>query len=83
MLLEYTNIFHTLCSNIGIKDDERNLVPKYQSGLHKYIQLEMDFFDKFSLGVSYKCVVKIEQKFKKRNKREFRSTNPPQQKHGK
>jgi hypothetical protein len=38
MVLEYTNIFHTLCSKLGIKDSERHLVFKYHSGLHRYIQ---------------------------------------------
>jgi hypothetical protein len=35
---EYTNIFHTLRSKLGIKDSERHLVLKYRSGLHRYIQ---------------------------------------------
>jgi hypothetical protein len=38
MVSEYTNIFHTLRSKLGIKDSERHLVLKYHSGLHRYIQ---------------------------------------------
>jgi hypothetical protein len=57
---EYTNIFHTLHSNMGIKHFERHLVLKYQSGFHRYIQIEMDFLDISSLGASYRYVVKIE-----------------------
>jgi hypothetical protein len=36
----------------------------------------MDFLDISSLGVAYRYVVKIEQKFKQWNKWEFGSTNP-------
>jgi hypothetical protein len=36
----------------------------------------MDFLDISSLGFAYRYVVKIEQKFKQWNKREFGSTNP-------
>jgi hypothetical protein len=65
---EYTNIFHTLCSNLGIKDSECHLVLKYCSGIHRYIQTEMDFLDISSLGVVYRYAVKIEQKFKQQSK---------------
>jgi hypothetical protein len=65
---EYTNIFHTLCSKLGIKYSEQNLVLKYRNGLHRYIQKKMDFLDISSLGVSFRYVVKIEQKFKKQSK---------------
>jgi hypothetical protein len=58
---EYTNIFHTLHSKLGIQDSERHLVLKYCSGLHRYIQTKMDFLDISSLGVAYHYVVKIEQ----------------------
>ena len=34
---EFTNIFHTLRTNLGIRDFERHLVLKYQGLLHKYI----------------------------------------------
>jgi hypothetical protein len=65
---EYTNIFHTLRSKLGIKDYERNLVLKYHNGIHKHIQTEMDFLDISSLGVSYRYAIKIEQKFKQQSK---------------
>jgi hypothetical protein len=65
---EYTNIFHTLHSKLGIKDFERHLVLKYRSGIHRYIQTEMDFLDISSLGVSYRYAVKIEKKFKQQSK---------------
>jgi hypothetical protein len=63
MVPEYTNIFHTFRSNLGIKDSERHLVLKYHSGLHKYIQTKMDFLDISSLGAAYRYAIKIEQKF--------------------
>jgi hypothetical protein len=50
MVLEYTNIFHTLCSKIGIKYFERNLVLKYPNDMHRYIEIEMVFLDISSLG---------------------------------
>jgi hypothetical protein len=68
MVPEYTNIFHTLCSKLGIKDFEWNLVLKHCSVLHRYIQTKMDFLDITSLGVAYRYAVKIEQKFKKKSK---------------
>jgi hypothetical protein len=43
----------------------------------------MDFLDISSLGASYRYVVKIEQKIKHPNKREFGSTNLQQPKHDK
>jgi hypothetical protein len=67
-VLEFTNTFHTLCTKLGIKDSERNLVLKYRGDLHRYIQTEMDFLDISSLGATYRYVVKIEQKFKHQNK---------------
>jgi hypothetical protein len=80
---EFTNTFHTLCTKLGIKDSERHLVLKYHGGLHRYIQTEMEFLDISSLGVAYRYVVKIEQKFKQQNKWEFGSANPQQPKYGK
>jgi len=62
--MEFTNTFHTLHTKLRIKDSERYLVLKYRGALHRYIQNEMDFLDISSLGVAYKYVVKIEQKFK-------------------
>jgi hypothetical protein len=67
-VLEYTNIFPTLCTKLGIRDSELHLVLKYCSGLHSYIQIDMEFLDISSLGDAYRYVVKIEQKFKKKNK---------------
>jgi hypothetical protein len=80
---EFTNTFHTLRTKLGIKDSERHLVLKYRGALHRYIQTEMDFLDISSLGAAYRYAVKIEQKFKHQNKREFRSANPQQPKYDK
>jgi hypothetical protein len=68
VVLESTNTFHTLYTKIGIKDSKGHLVLKYHGALHSYIQTEMDFLDISSLGVAYRYVVKIKQKFKQRNK---------------
>jgi hypothetical protein len=87
-VLEYTNIFHTLRSKLGIKDSERHLGLKYCSGLHKYIQTKMDFIDIPSLGAAYRYAVKIEQKFKQQSKWEkhgkgkYNSHNEGQSKEG-
>jgi hypothetical protein len=43
----------------------------------------MDFLDISSLGVAYRYVVKIEQKFRHQNKWEFISANPQQPKYEK
>ena len=43
----------------------------------------MDFLDISSLGAAYRYAVKIEQKFKHQNKREFGSANPQQPKYDK
>jgi hypothetical protein len=43
----------------------------------------MEFLDISSLGVAYRYAVKIEQKFKHQNKREFGSANPQQPKYDK
>jgi hypothetical protein len=48
-----------------------------------YIQTEMEFLDISSLGVAYRHVVKIEHKFKHKNKREIGSANMQQPKYGK
>jgi hypothetical protein len=72
---EFTNTFHTLCTNIGIKYFERHLVLKYRGALHRYIHTEMDFMDISSLSVAYQYAVKIEQKFKHQNKWDFGSAN--------
>jgi hypothetical protein len=34
---KFTNIFHTLCTKMGIKYSERHLVLKYHDGLNRYI----------------------------------------------
>jgi hypothetical protein len=83
MVSEYTDIFHTLRSNLGNKDSEKHLVFKYHSGLHRYIQKDMDFLDISLVGDAYRYAVKIEQKFKKQSKQEFRFENTPQWNHGK
>jgi hypothetical protein len=77
---EFTKIFHTLHTKLGIKYSKRNLVLKYYEAIHMYIQTEMDFMEISLLGVAYRYVVKIEKKFKHQNKWEFRSANtlPPQ-----
>jgi hypothetical protein len=80
---EFTNTFHTLRTKLGIKDSERHLVLKYRGALHRYIQTEMDFLDISSLGAAYRYAVKIEQKFKHQNKRDFVSANPQQPKYDK
>jgi len=51
---KYTNIFHTLCSKLGIRDSEKFLILKYRSGLQRYIETGMDFMDISSLGFSYR-----------------------------
>jgi hypothetical protein len=80
---EFTNTFHTLRTKLGIKDSKRHLVLKYSGALQRYIQTEMDFPDISSLGVAYRYDVKIEEKFKHQNKREFGSANPQQPKYDK
>jgi hypothetical protein len=42
---DFINIFHTLCTKLGIKDSERHMVLKYHDSLHRYIQTEMEFMD--------------------------------------
>jgi hypothetical protein len=82
-ILEFTNTFHTMRTKLGIKDSERHLVLKYRGDLHRYIQTEMDFLDISSLGVAYRYALKIEKKFKHRNKWEFGSANRQQPKYDK
>jgi hypothetical protein len=72
---DFTNIFHTLRTKLGIKDSERHLVLKYHGALHRYIQTEMEFLDISSLGAAYRYVVKIEQKLKQKT-RQFGPGNP-------
>ena len=47
---EFTNVFHTLRTKLGIKDSERHLGLKYRGCLHKYIQTEMEFFGHLVIG---------------------------------
>ena len=61
---KFTNIFHSLHTQLGIKDSELHLVLKYHGFLHKYIQEEMEFLNISSLSTAYQHVVKIKQKFK-------------------
>ena len=63
---DFTNIFHTLCTKLGIKDYEQHLVLKYHGALHRYIQTKMEFLDISSLGTAYQYAVKIEQKLKQK-----------------
>eukprot|EP00253_Pinus_taeda_P002175 PITA_02175 len=51
---EFTNIFHTLRTKLGIKDSEQHLVLKYRGSLHKYIQEEIKFLNTPSLGAAYR-----------------------------
>ena len=57
---ELTNLFHTLCTKLGIKDSEKHLVLKYRGCLHRYIREEMEFLDISSLGTTYWYAAKIE-----------------------
>jgi hypothetical protein len=59
-ILEFTNIFHTLRSKLGIKYYENHMVLKYYVCLHRYIQTEMELVDIASLGMTYRYAVKIE-----------------------
>ena len=34
---DFTNVFHTLHTKMGMKDSERHLVVKYHNGMHRYI----------------------------------------------
>jgi hypothetical protein len=78
---EFTNTFHTLHTNIGIKYSEWNLVLKYHGVLHRYTHIEMELMDIASLGATYRYVVKIENKFRHQNKWEFGSANTQQPKY--
>ena len=73
-MYESTNLFHTLCTKLGIKYSEKHLVLKYRNCLHRCIQEEMEFLDVSSLGMEYRNAANIEQKFKQK-KRDFGSAN--------
>ena len=51
--------------------------------MYKYIQIKMEFLDISSLEATYHYVVKIEQKFKQRNRQDFGSVNASKHKAGK
>ena len=70
-----TDLFHTMCKKLGIKDLEIHLVLNYHGCLQKHIQEEMEFLEITSLGMAYRYATKIEQKFKQK-KRDFGSANP-------
>jgi len=71
---EFTNLFHTLRTKLGIKDTEQHLILKYRGCLHKYIQEEIQFLNISLLGAAYRYAIKVEQKFKQK-KRDFGSVN--------
>ena len=71
---EFTNLFHTLRTKLGIKDSEQHLILKYRGCLHKNIQEEIQFLNIPSLGAAYRYAVKVEQKFKQK-KRDFGFVN--------
>jgi hypothetical protein len=79
---DFTNIFHTLRTKLGIKYSERHMVLKYHGALHRYIKTKMEFLDISSLGAAYRYAVKIEQKLKQKTS-QFGSGNPSQQNLGK
>jgi hypothetical protein len=63
---DFTNMFHTLRTKLGIKYSERHLVLKYHGSMHRYIQIKMEFLDISSLGATYRYAIKIEQKLKQK-----------------
>jgi hypothetical protein len=75
---EFTNIFHTLHTKMGIKYSKRHTVLNYCISMHRYIQVEMEFLDILSLGTTYRYVVKIKQKIEQKM-RQFGPGNPSQQ----
>jgi len=60
VVTEFRNIFHTLCTKMGIKDSEQHMVLKYHGALHRYIHTKMEFMDILSLGMAYRYSIKIE-----------------------
>jgi hypothetical protein len=57
-------------------------VLKYRGSLHRYIHTKMEFMYISSLGMTYRYVIKIEQKLKQKT-RQFGTGNPSQQNPGK
>jgi hypothetical protein len=86
---EYTNIFHTLRSKLGIKDYERHLVLKYHSGIHRYIQIEMQSKSVYISWTSphYAFLINMQSKSSRNSSSGVSGSsgfeNMPQQKHGK
>jgi hypothetical protein len=78
MVPEYTNIFHTLHTNLGIRDYEKHLVLKYHNDLHRYIKKDIDLLVDY-----YQYAIKIKKKFKQKNKWDLSFANPLEKKHGK
>lgn len=74
---DYTNTFHSLSAKLGINDSEKHRILKYRSGLHRYIQTEMDFLNIETLATAYKYATKIEEKSKQRWKRDYFANNKP------
>jgi hypothetical protein len=65
-VLDFTNIFHTLRTKLGIKYSERHLILKYHGALHRYIHTKMENLDISSLGATYRYAIKIKQKLKQK-----------------
>ena len=72
---DYTNTFHALFVKLGIEDSEKHQILKYRSGLHRYIQTEMEFLNIETLATAYKYATKIE--LKQKGKRDYFSNNKP------
>ena len=56
----YTNTLHTLTSKLGIEYSKKHRILKYHSGLHRYIQNEMELLNIGTLQTTFKYGVKIE-----------------------
>jgi hypothetical protein len=63
---ELTNLFHTLCTKLGIKYSEKHLVLKYRNCLHRYIQEEMEFLNISSLGTTYGMLPRLRRNSNRR-----------------
>lgn len=74
---DYTNTFHSLSTKLGIDDLENHQILKYQSGIHRYIQTEMEFLNIETLATTYKYARKIEEKSKQKGKRDYFANNKP------
>jgi hypothetical protein len=65
---EFTNFFHTLHTKLGIRDSKQHMVLNYHEGIHRYFPIEVEFFDRSSLGEAYRYVVKSKNKFKQKTR---------------